>query len=248
TMRVALSDEARVVATTNWAQFTRALTRSACGIVSSHRLDARAVDRLTLLARERPGAPLVVITQKDADSVRRLTSLRVHAIVWPSEVDDALRSVVEGACRGRLLAKLAQTLGRSERLPLRLRYALACACRCEPPIHSVGELALAAELDRRSLWRYWHEACRGASSPRLEDFLRWIVLLHAAALKRSGRQWSGVATDLGVHEHTLRRLARRLGGVTLRELSALGQPALIRRFCDDIIHPLVGESAWDELA
>jgi hypothetical protein len=49
-----------------------------------------------------------------------------------------------------------------------------------------------------------------------------------------------VAAELGVHEHTLGRLARRLAGSTLRELESVGWPTVVAIFRRRILHSLIG--------
>ncbi len=47
---------------------------------------------------------------------------------------------------------------------------------------------------------------------RLVDFLALLLLLHASRRKQAGRRTADVAHELGVHEHTLRRLVKKLVG------------------------------------
>jgi hypothetical protein len=44
------------------------------------------------------------------------------------------------------------------------------------------------------------------------DFLGLVLLLHASRRRQAGRRAADVAFELGVHEHTLRRLVKRLVG------------------------------------
>ncbi len=130
----------------------------------------------------------------------------------PSPVDASPQPASRGA--------LAAELRRSEHLPARLRQALALACDSERPICTVGKLATMAGCDRRTLWNQWRNTVGREAPVRLEDFLHWQLLLRAMTIKEPTMAWADVADRLGVHPHTVARLARQLAGRTLRELSA----------------------------
>ena len=51
---------------------------------------------------------------------------------------------------------------------------------------------------------------------KLEDFVDWLLLLHAVASKSSRNEWDDVASSLDVHPQTLPRIARRNAGFGLR--------------------------------
>lgn len=130
----------------------------------------------------------------------------------PSAAD----ALPQPATRGALAAEIR----RSEHLPARLRQALALACDSERPICTVGKLATMAGCDRRTLWNQWRNTVGREAPVRLEDFLHWQLLLRAMTIKEPAMAWADVADRLGVHPHTVARLARQLAGRTLRELSA----------------------------
>ena len=77
-----------------------------------------------------------------------------------------------------------------------------------------------ADVSRRALQSQWKSAVGGRAAWRLEDVLDWILLLEAVFRKENRRNWLEVAAELGVHERTLARYARRLVGVGLGEVRA----------------------------
>ncbi|HSU14022.1 hypothetical protein [Longimicrobium sp.] len=131
---------------------------------------------------------------------------------------------------------LAPAIRRAPHLPARLREALALACDEARNIRTVEKLASAAGCDRRTLWTHWKHTV--GAGLRLQDFLHWLLLLRATHRKTAARAWADVADEIGIHPHTLGRLARQLTGSSLRELAARGHGPLEARFQADVI-PLV---------
>jgi len=140
----------------------------------------------------------------------------------PAAVDPSSQPATRGA--------LAAELRRSEHLPARLRQALALACDSERPICTVGKLATMAGCDRRTLWNQWRNTVGREAPVRLEDFLHWQLLLRAMTIKEPAMAWADVADRLGVHPHTVARLARQLAGRTLRELNACSAATVAAEF------------------
>ena len=133
----------------------------------------------------------------------------------------------------------APTLRAAEHVPQKLREALALACEGERPIRTVERLACAVGCDRRTLWNQWKQVVGRDEPLRLQDFLHWVLLLRAMSGKTAGRSWADVADDVGVHPHTLGRLARQLAGRTLRDLAAGGHAPVARRFEDEVLPVLL---------
>lgn len=130
---------------------------------------------------------------------------------------------------------LAGTIRQSAHLPPRLREALALACDERRAIRTVEKLAAAAGCDRRTLWTHWKSSVGPDAELRLQDFLHWLLLLRAAHRKTPALAWADVADEIGIHPHTLSRLARQLTGLSLRELAADGHAALARRFEAEVL-------------
>ena len=130
-------------------------------------------------------------------------------------------------------ATLAPSLRRAQHLPARLREALALACDEARNIRTVEKLATAAGCDRRTLWTHWKHTV--GAGLRLQDFLHWLLLLRATHRKTAARAWADVADEIGIHPHTLGRLARQLTGSSLRDLAARGHASLEARFHSEVI-------------
>jgi AraC-like DNA-binding protein len=131
---------------------------------------------------------------------------------------------------------LPPAIRRAPHLPARLREALALACDDARNIRTVEKLATAAGCDRRTLWTHWKHTV--GAGLRLQDFLHWLLLLRATQRKTAARAWADVADEIGIHPHTLGRLARQLTGSSLRDLAARGHSALEQRFHAEVV-PLV---------
>jgi len=146
-----------------------------------------------------------------------------------------------------LPASLPASFRRAPHLPPRLREALALACDDRRAIRTVEKLAAAAGCDRRTLWTHWKQSVGRRSELRLQDFLHWVLLLRATHRKTASRPWADVAEEIGIHPHTLGRLARQLTGSSLRELSTRGHGTLAHAFETQVL-PQVLEPATDVAA
>jgi hypothetical protein len=139
---------------------------------------------------------------------------------------------------GAIPSGLSGSLRRAAHMPGRLREALALAAE-DAQIRTVERLAMAVRCDRRTLWAHWRKTFGRSSELRLQDFLHWLLLLRALRHKRSGTAWSRIADDMGVHPHTLSRLARQLTGQPLRSLAEQGHPVVLRHFETNVLPPLL---------
>ena len=239
-LRSALDGSTNVIAADSWKPFERAAAGAVCSIAVLPWLSEPAqLAQLSALRERLPLQPLVVVTEKDAENLRLLKHLAVEEIVWVHEVEHEILGAIGRARGTSLLRQMASAVEKAEHLPPRLRRALSHAFRSERPVRSVIELAAAIGCDRRTLWRYWREAM-GAEHPLLPGhFLDWLLLLRASGLKAPGQRWTAVAHQLGVHEHTVARLAKRLAGLSLRDVAAGGQPLIARLFATRVLRPLL---------
>jgi len=197
------------------------------------------VDRLATLQRRLPEHALVLAVDRDAENLRRLSRLHVSEMIWTEELGSRFWPTVRRARTRGALGRIAAELEAADWIPARLRQALAAACRATSPVHTVPQLAALAGRDRRTLWRLWQSAFGPTPPLRLQDFVHWLLLIRAAALRSTGRRWAAVADDLGVHEHTIARLAKSLAGMNLRELAVGGPAEVTRRFDRRAVAPLL---------
>jgi hypothetical protein len=186
----------------------------------------------------------VLVTREDADNARCLSGVDVVEVLWLREIENRLAAAVSRACAVGSVARLAAVLDRSDRLPQKLRCALRDACLAQHTPRTVCRLAANAGCHRSTLWTQWRKAMDAdeAACPelRLEDVLDWLLLLSAVERKSPELKWADVAYDLGVHEHTVVRMARRLTGSTLRELESDGHVKLMEHFTARVLPSIVG--------
>lgn len=235
------------IACGQWGQLMQA-TSSVDGVVVCIEWLAEGdnLQRLGDLRSAIPHLPIVLVTRKEADNVRLLKLLVIEEVVWLHEATSALGVAVARALTSGMIQILRTALRADRRLSPRLREGLLYACQRDAPVYSVATLARAVHCDRRTLWHAWHRAV--GAGPRLEDFLHWLLLLRAVALKTPSRCWSEVAADLGVGERTLARNASRLADVGLRELASADRRDLMYAFMSSVIHPILPEIDVDILS
>jgi hypothetical protein len=222
----------------SWQAFEHAAARADAQLVVLEWLRTEElVERLFDRSARSPDLPMVLLTAQDPEAVRKLSRLVIDEIIWPHEVD-RVGEALDRALGGALPNRLARAIDGAESLPPRLRQALTYALRAQQPVLSVADVAAGAGCDRRTLWRQTQQISELIPGCRLQDLLDWIFLLRVAALKVPGRRWSTIAGQLDVHEHTIARIAKRLTGHTLRDLSVNGQAEVARLFSQRILVPL----------
>jgi hypothetical protein len=223
-----------------WRTFQRSAgTSESLVVVVPGQVTSDQVDRLATLQRRLPDHALVLAVDRDAENLRRLSRLHVDEMIWTHELDSRLWPTLRRARTRSALARVAAELEAADWIPDRLRQALAAACRTTTPVHTVPQLAALAGRDRRTLWRLWQSAFGPTPPLRLQDFVHWILLIRATALRSTGRRWAAVADDMGIHEHTIARVAKGLAGMNLRELAAGGPAEVTRRFERRAVAPLL---------
>jgi hypothetical protein len=232
-----------LVPTDCWRTFQRsAATRESLVVVLPGEVTTEQVERLATLQRRLPYHPLLLAVDRDAENLRRLSHLRVSEIIWTEDLDNHLWPALRRARTGGALRRFAREFEAADWIPDLLRHALAAACRSPAPTYTVPQLAAHVGRDRRTVWRLWQRTFGPVPPLRLQDFVHWLLLIRAASLRSTGHRWTGVAADLGVHEHTIARLARGLAGMSLREVAAGGPAELTRRFEKRVVAPLLGRA------
>ena len=193
-----------------------------------------------------PLAGMVLVITRDADNARLVRDLPVHELIWLQDLEKELWPAVQRAIEARRVEHVAHDVETAPHIPVILRRALAFALRSSGSCTRVRDLTIAVGCDRRMLWRRWRETYGPTPALRLEDVLGWVILLRAAGAKVPGRGWASVASELGVHEHTLARLAQRLAGRTLRGLAAEGPESLWALFESRVGVPLLNATCWGD--
>ena len=223
-----------------WSKFAETVGVSACAVVMVDWLSGnQVVDRLRALRVQYPHKPLVLVTRKDADNVRLLRGVTIEEVVWTEEIEHALAPTVDRTRQTSVFQSIAATIQGGQHLPKRLRHALTHLFQVPNAIATVDELATAVGCDRRTLWRLWRSSVASDETVRLQDVLDWNVLLHAAIMRMQSTSWVGIASKLNIHEHTLARSAKRLAGMTLRDVAAVGADGLVAIFKEQVLTALV---------
>ncbi len=231
----------RVLVTNVWQHFEQAMGKATAGVVVLPWLSDDVFPSLCGFTARRTGWPLVLVTTREADNARHLKDVAVREVVWLHEMERELWRAVQRVIGRPALEAVAALVEGLERLPPTLREALGYACRARTPVRSVAELARATGCCRSTLWYHWTRAVHADPPVRLEDFLDWVLVLHALGRKRPDCAWPRVAEELGVHERTLGRLARRLTGHALRDLDRGGEAAVTALFRQRMVVPLLAE-------
>jgi hypothetical protein len=234
-IRGALPREEHGITTTSWSTFESLAPRAQCLMIASRWLSQEIRLPLSAPVVGHAAAPLILITTRDADNARRALHSGAMQLVWLCDVDRELHPLLRSMCARFILRRAAELLDGCATLPPPLKVALACACRAERPIRSVSELSSLLGRNRKTLWRYWHGTSGATTTLRLEDFLDWILVVHAAHLKTVTRSWAQVASTLGTHEHTLARMMTRLARTKLGDARS---EVLEARFFDAVVRPL----------
>ena len=241
-----LADAEQVAVTDDWGWFTARAGAASCLIVVQRWLAAEVIECLGALRRQLPLHPIVLATSKDADNARAVHRVAIEEVVWLHEIDATLWPAVQRASQRAFRHALAASIRATGGMSPVLRDALAVACTRELPFRSLGELASGIARSRGTIWYHWHRAFAGkVESPRAEDMVDWLILVHAVARKTNRRGWPDVACEIHVHEDTLLRIAKRLLGINMRDLAALDERAVMERFATDVLEK-IGVDCVDE--
>jgi hypothetical protein len=231
-----LTDSEQVTATDDWGRFTARAGAASCLIVIQRWLGSEVIERLGALRRQLPLHPIVLATSKDADNARAVHRVAIEEVVWLHEMEVTLWPAVQQASQRAFRHVLAASIRATTGVSPVLRDALAVACTRELPFRSLGELASGIARSRGTIWNHWHRAFAGrGESPRAEDMVDWLILVHAVARKTNRRGWPDIACEIRVHEDTLLRIAKRLLGINMRDLAALDERAVMERFATDVL-------------
>ncbi|HEX8695763.1 MAG TPA: hypothetical protein VF746_25330 [Longimicrobium sp.] len=245
----------------DWREFERRAPQALCSVVRIEWLhEGEDVAQLRRFRRRFPCHPIVLATRGCMENARHLCSLMVEEVVWLANADTALADAVQRASACSSLHALGELLGEAQHLPRSLRTALMHACLAHRPVYSVAELAASVHCDRTTLCLQWRKTAGPGPSLRLVDFLGLVLLLHASRRRLAGRRTAEVAVELGVHEHTLRRLTKRLvhragytpaeeGRLITARLHVFARTHLLRTDCESSVAHGVEQTSTDtELA
>jgi hypothetical protein len=207
------------------------------------------------IKRMRSDIAFILVTTDSNLNHRALQALWINDVVFSKHIESELPSLVTSVVSAVHHAQWAAVLASQNRLGAQLRDAVCVALKARPPLDSVRALAETVGCHRSTLaqqWRFAHEQNSYRASenrllnhtrpelvPRLEDFVGWLVLLHAVSGKQRRHKWSAVANRTGIHINTLRRMAIRYCGTTLVQLDGCPYETLHARFSGLFLQPLL---------
>jgi len=187
------------------------------------------------IRQEHPFLPAILVTDQDSADLPALESILVEAVLFQHQIAARLPAALRrSAGLAFALRALGEDYMRNVAIPAPLRRLLSCALTSVPPPRTVQHLAHLLRSDPSTIRRYWRRSVNSHGIQRIKDLLDWLVLLRALSAKRPGLSWRFVATIIGTHERTLRRLAKRLTDDTLGALAAAGAERLLEHFADSL--------------
>ena len=206
----------------HWLDDAPRFSGESCIVIRLHS-HATPADRARSLVAVRAlahGPPVVLAGRLDAELVRAVSTLRTGGIVWEEDIEAHLWSTIARVRAQGFLDPLLSAMSRDVGVRPALRTALTRILPQPRPSVRVADVAREARCHRTTLSKEWRDARNHHPSwpERLEDLLGWVLVANAVALARPDRKWTWVAGHLGVHTHTIIRLARRLAGLSLSEL------------------------------
>lgn len=242
-LRKALDGSVSAHVSTEWDTFRERARSAECACVALPGLDPQETARgLARLRSRYPALPLILLSPKRAEALRRVSRLRVEEVVWLAGLESELHPALRRARQRPCLLELSARISEAGHFPARLRRALELACRSDPPLRSVSELLPLMGRSRSTLNRQWHKAVgvseKGLTGPKA--FLCWLQLLWALRHKTPEESWGEVGRRLGIDRKTLDRRARNLTGSSLAELETAAEPAVLDSFRESAEAALVG--------
>ena len=185
--------------------------------------------------RDHPLLPVILIIKTDSADLRHLASVSVEAVLFQHQIAARLPAALKSSAGIAFgLRALGEECMKNESIPGPVRRLLKCALTSVPPPRTVQRLARLLNSDPSTIRRHWRRSVNSHGIRRVKHLSDWLVLLHAISLKRPGVSWRSVATQIGTHESTLRKLSMRLTGEALAATHSAGAQMALQRFAEAI--------------
>lgn len=226
---------ARIVA--DAAQFTNGDGPVECLILGCrHPIPAETIELLRDIERKRLWIPFILVTDREPEAVRRLSDVKVPAVVWFADLQTELPLEIEAARGSVPLLRLAEQ-AEGATLPPALRTALAYSLRAatDRPVRSVKELAAAVRYSPTTLSKAFSDWQDGRTT--LSQFLEALVILRASQFRSSGMNWKRVSARLDFARETLQRKSKRWPGCTLVQLEKVPHDRLLTALVEQHLRP-----------
>jgi len=231
----AAGSAARIV--TGAARFTNGDDPVECLILGCrHPIPAETIELLRDVERQRLWIPLILVTDREPEAVRRLSDVKASAVVWFADLQTELPLEIEAARGSVPLLRLAEQAGEAT-LPPALRTALPYSLRAatDRPVRSVKELAAGVRYSPITLSKAFSDWHDGRTT--LSQYLAALVILRAGQLRSSGMNWKSVSARLGFPRETLQRKSKRWPGCTLVQLEKAPPDRLLAALVEQYLQP-----------
>jgi len=231
----AVGNTARVVA--DAAEFTNGDGPVECLILGCrHPLPAKTIGLLRDIERKRLWMPLILVTDREPEVLRRLSDVKASAVVWFADLQTELPLEIEAARGSVPLLRLAEQAAEAT-LPPSLRTALPYSLRAatDRPVRSVKELTAAVRYSPITLSKAFSDWQGGRTT--LSQYLEALVILRARQLRSSGMNWKSVSPRLGLARETLQRKSKRWPGCTLVQLEKVPPDRLLTALVEQFLQP-----------
>ena len=201
-----------------------------------HPIPAETIELLRDVERMRLWIPLIFVTDREPEAVRRLSDVKASTVVWFADLETELPLEIEAARGSVPLLRLAEQAEEAT-LPPALRTALPHSLRAatDRPVRSVKELAAAGRYSPVTLskaFSAWHDG-----GTTLRQYLEALVILRARQLHASGLCWNRVSAHLGFARETLQRKSKRWTGHTLVQLEQMPPEGLLTALVEQFLRP-----------
>lgn len=202
----------------SWNDFENRATSNPVAIIAMERDGIPNAHRAEHLTRSAASTRFALVIDDAAIEYDLLGRLTVWKVVPLSQAARVLRSVVLEACQDDGLAWVVDSFASIQDVPSHLRKAIRIACLGPSIKPTVTGLATEAGCSRRALSRAWRRSCATNCGITLEEFLAWITLLRALALRQRYKSWEEMGMHTGLSVATLGRRAVSLMSVSLAKL------------------------------
>jgi hypothetical protein len=229
---------ADVVIASDWRQVQKRIGDASCLIIHLEPLHSETLGNFCLLKARLALLPVVAIAEHQPTVAIALRDVVIEELIWTQNVSQQLQPSVQHALSKARFNRIATAVRANIHLTHVTRDFLTTALLARKPFRTIEDVAVALGVNSKTIHNHWHESGVADLSPK--NFLDWIILLRADALRASGLSWSAVTSRTGVHQHTLARAARRLTGRPLSSVISSSSSTIEAEFSQKALPPLFG--------
>ena len=209
-----------------------------------HPMPRQRIALLREIERNTPWIPLILVTDRDPEAARRLSDVKVSAVVWFADLEINLLPEIEAARGSVRLLRLAEQAEGTARPPaLRTALAYSLQAATDRPVRNVNELAAAVRYSPITLSKAFSAWQQGRTT--LSRFLDALVIVRAMQLRSSRLSWKSVSARLGFARETLQRKSKRWTGRTLGQLEKVPPDRLLTALAEQYLRPERPGDPWN---